>query len=75
MDSGPSKKAVVDDPLAQMERAFIEEFLQARGYSLATLHELGSEQAHEVLKEASTYASGRLSEVESRAHYLHDIHG
>jgi hypothetical protein len=64
-----------DDPLAQMELAFIKEFLERRGYSLTTLRELPHEQADRLLKEASVYASGKLTEVESRAHYVHDVHG
>lgn len=63
------------DPLAKIERALIEEFLRAKGCSLETLHNLPAEKANALLKEASLYASGRLTEVESRAHFVHDIHG
>ena len=63
-----------DDPLAQLERAFIAEFLQGRGYGLATVHELPDKQAQALMKEASMYASGKLSEVESRAHLIDDLH-
>ena len=73
-DAVPARRAG-DDPLAQMELSFIKEFLERRGYSLTTLHELPHEQAERLLKEASVYASGKLTEVESRAHYVHDVHG
>ena len=63
-----------DHPLAQLERAFIAEFLQARGYTLSTLQELPEDQANALLKEASLYASGKLTEVESRAHYVDEMH-
>ena len=63
-----------DHPLAQLERAFIAEFLQARGYTLSTLHELPEDQANALLKEASLYASRKLTEVESRAHFVDDMH-
>ena len=62
------------DQTAQLEQAFIAEFLERRGHTLATLHGLPEEEANELLKEASVYASARLSEVESRAQYVHDIH-
>jgi len=62
------------DPLAQLERAFIEEFLLGRGYHLNTLRELPGDQADALMREASAYASGRLSEVETRAHLVEDLH-
>lgn len=63
-----------DDPLAQLERAFIAEYLHDRGLTLAALQELPEEQANALLREASLSASGRLSEVESRAHFVDDLH-
>jgi hypothetical protein len=64
----------VGDPLAQLERAFIEEYLQGRDHPLDDLRELPSEQANALMREASTYASGRLTEVETRAHLVGDLH-
>ncbi len=63
------------DPAALMERSFIDEFLQTRGHTLASLHGLPHEQATGLLKEASCYASARLTEVESRAHFVESIKG
>jgi hypothetical protein len=62
------------DPLAQLERAFIEEYLHRRGQHLNTLSGLPREQANALMKEASAYASGRLTEVETRAHLVDDLH-
>ena len=62
------------DPLAQLERAFIEEYLHGRGQHLNTLKSLPLEQANALMKEASAYASGRLTEVETRAHLVEDLH-
>ncbi|HUQ25633.1 MAG TPA: hypothetical protein VM140_08185 [Burkholderiales bacterium] len=62
------------DPLAQLERAFIEEYLHGRGQHLNTLKALPREQANALMKEASAYASGRLTEVETRAHLVDDLH-
>jgi len=62
------------DPLAQLERAFIEEYLHGRGQHLNTLNTLPQEQANALMKGASAYASGRLSELETRAHLVGDLH-
>jgi hypothetical protein len=62
------------DPLGQLERVFIEEYLQGRGYHLNELKGLPREQADALMKQASTYASGRLTEVETRAHLVSDLH-
>jgi hypothetical protein len=65
---------VQSDPVARLERAFIAEFLERHGHSAATLHELPEAEANALMREASVYASAKLSEVEARAHYVHDIH-
>jgi hypothetical protein len=65
---------VQGDPVAGLERAFIAEFLERRGYTAATLHDLPESEADALMKQASVYASAKLSEVEARAHYVHDIH-
>ena len=62
------------DQIAQLEEAFITEFLERRGLTRSTLHDLPEAEAHAVMKEASAYASARLSEVEARAHYVHELH-
>jgi hypothetical protein len=63
-----------DDPLARLERALIEEFLERQGSSLSALRDLPPEQANRLLRDASAYASGRLSEVETRAQLMGDLH-
>jgi len=67
-------KASVGDPLSELERAFMAEFLQDRGHTLESVQLLPPAQAHALLQEASVYASCRLTEVESRAHYVNDMH-
>ena len=67
-------KTSVGDPLSELERAFMAEFLQDRGHTLESVQMLPPAQAHVLLQEASVYASCRLSEVESRAHLVHDMH-
>jgi hypothetical protein len=62
------------DQMAQLEQAFISEFLEHRGVTTGTLDQLPAADARALMKEASAYASARLAEVESRAHYVHDLH-
>ncbi len=73
MNPGRSDVVAVD-PHAELERALIAEFLERRGMSLAALKELPDDQAAALLKAASLYASGRLTEMESRAHLVEDLH-
>ena len=67
-------RASVGDPLSELERAFMAEFLQDRGHTLETVRTLPPDQARALLQQASVYASCRLTEVESRAHFVDDMH-
>ena len=60
--------------LAELERTLISDYLRGRGHDLEALRDRDDAEAHLLLAEASTYAATRLTEVESRAHYLHDLH-
>lgn len=64
----------MQDPESQLERAFIEEFLGARGYDLKALKALPDEQTQSVLKDASVDAAGKLAEVKARAQLIDEIH-
>lgn len=63
-----------DAPLAQLERALIDEFVRERGYDPLKLGVLPNEERAALLKAASVYASGKLMEVETRSRFLHEIH-
>jgi hypothetical protein len=63
-----------EDPRAQLERAFIEEYLRSRHHDLETLKRLPADEAEALWHEASLFASGRLAEVESRAHLVDELH-
>jgi hypothetical protein len=62
------------DRHAELEQSLIAEYLRGRGHTAASLQELPPEQKNALLKEACLYASGRLTEMESRAHYVDDMH-
>ena len=69
-----SDEPIQVDPEAQLERAFIAEFLARRGQTMSTVLQLPLPEREALMAEASVYASARLCEVDARAHYVHDIH-
>ena len=62
-------------PLGALERTLIDEFLRSRGTDREALGKLSEEVRHALMAEASTYASARLTEIESRSHFVHELHG
>ena len=64
----------MDAPLSGLERALIDEFIRARGYDPLRLDDLPAAQRDALLKEASTYASAKLCEVESRSRFVDELH-
>ena len=72
MVNGP--KCPQSNPHSKLERAFIQEFLERLGYSFESLKALPETEANAILKDAAQYASGRLTEVETRAHLVEDLH-
>ena len=70
----PTDTPPQDDRHAQLERAFIAEYLLSRHRTPDSIKDLPQEEAAALLKEASLYASGRLCEVESRAHLIAELH-
>ena len=65
----------LQDQTAILEQSFIDDFLRMRGHDSATIRSLPAAERDTLLKQASTYAGAKLAEVESRAHYVHDVHG
>jgi regulator of protease activity HflC (stomatin/prohibitin superfamily) len=74
MASFPTDTPSVGDPFARLEAGLIDDYQRSRGYDPAALRARGDTEARRLLADASTYAAARLTEVESRAHYVHDIH-
>ena len=68
-------ETALEDPQARLERALIEEFLQSRGQSLATVSFTASPEQQALLVQAARYADVRLAEIDARAAYIHQIHG
>jgi hypothetical protein len=63
-----------DHPQARLERALIEEFLQARGCSLSNIDLRPVDERRRLLVQAAQYAAGRLAEIDARAAFVHEIH-
>ena len=62
------------EPLAELERQIIEEYIRRLGHDPNTLRTSMDAGARRILVEASTYAATRLSEVEARSHYIRELH-
>lgn len=74
MTTEPAKDAQpVEDRNALLEKSLIEEYLREKGYSLEALKNLPAELAEKLMKEASQYASLKMEEVESRAHFIKEL--
>jgi hypothetical protein len=65
----------MEDPEAQLERAFIDEYLRLHGHDPADVRLLSEVEVVALLEAASTYAAGKLAEFDSRSRYVHSIHG
>jgi len=61
-------------PQSALERKFIEEYLQSKGYRLADLQMLPKEDVKRLMTEACKFTSFKLAEMESRAKFREKIH-
>ena len=73
--TNPDDTPPLHEPLADVERHLIEAYLAGAGSSLDELLGRTDQNAGRLLAEASRYASAKLSEIEARSHYLHELHG
>lgn len=60
---------------AELGKSLIDEYLKNRGYTPESLNKLPKDEAHRIMSEASTYASGKLAEIENRARYTQNLQG
>ena len=70
----PADFPPIEDYEAKLERALEDEFLRQQGRSREELARLPEAERAVILSAASTYASGRLAEIGTRAHYVHELH-
>jgi hypothetical protein len=64
----------MEEPLARLEQQFIREYLEQLGHDYHTLVMRHDDDARALLAKAALHASERLSEIESRSHYVNDLH-
>jgi hypothetical protein len=64
----------LEEPLAELERRIIDEYIRSRGHDPAALRASPDAAARRVLVDAAVYAATRLSEVEARSHYVRELH-
>jgi hypothetical protein len=64
----------MEDPQAQLERAFIDEYIRLHGYDPERVRSWPEAEVMTLLAAASIFAAGKLAEFDSRAHYVDDIH-
>ena len=60
-------------PESALETKFINEYLKAKGHTLETLSSLPEEEAKTLMRGACRYASLKLAEIESGAHFRESI--
>ena len=69
-----NNQKILDDIHPFLEKMLIETYLKGKGYALEDLKYLPNVAAKQFLIEASTYASGKLAEVEVKAHLMQVLH-
>ena len=67
--------APLHDALAEIERHLISAYVAGAGEDLSDLLARTDDPAKCLLAEASRYASARLTEIDARSHYLHELRG
>jgi hypothetical protein len=65
----------IHQPLDELERILIDEFVRSAGHDPVVLRARNDVVARKILASAAEHASGRLTEVESRLHYLRSLRG
>ncbi|MBN1453971.1 MAG: hypothetical protein JW963_23350 [Anaerolineales bacterium] len=67
-------KVNTDEIHVFLEKTLIEAYLKGKGYTREDLKNLPQAEAKQLMKEASTYASNKLAEVELKAHFVKELH-
>jgi hypothetical protein len=69
-----SIKTPIADPNAALEQVLIDEYLESCGHTRQSVRKLSEAEALRLLRGASDYASLRLAVIESRSHYVEQMH-
>ncbi|MBI4888952.1 MAG: hypothetical protein HY824_17765 [Acidobacteria bacterium] len=64
----------LEEPLADLERRLIDDYLRQAGHDPDALRARRDEAARALLAKASVHAAAKLTEIESRSHYVRELH-
>ena len=71
--SPETRECAAEGPQSTLERNFIQEYLESKGYKLEDLRGLPEVKRELLMREACQFASLKLAEVESRAKFRQEI--
>lgn len=63
----------MEDPLAGLERMFIEEYLKQKGYQWCELSKLDEKEVKRLMTEACMYATTKLADIEAKTGFRQHI--
>jgi hypothetical protein len=63
-----------EGPQSTLERKYVAEYLQSRGYRLEDVQRLDKTTAQQLMREACRYAALKLAELEAKGHLRKKIH-
>jgi len=66
-------KCMSEGPESALEKQLVEDYLKSKGYTREALHQMPPETVKELMKEACTYASLKLAELESKSKFRDEI--
>lgn len=69
-----NNQKILNDIHPFLEKVLIETYLEGKGFTMEKLKNIPEEDVKRLMKEASTYASGKLAEVEVKAHLRQELH-
>ena len=69
-----NNQQILDDIHPFLEEMLIETYLEGKGYKMEDLKNLPEKEVKQLMKEASTFASGKLTEVEVKARLMKVLH-
>ena len=63
-----------EGPQSALEKKLVEDYLQSKGYTRQDLDALPEEVAKQLMREACTYASLKLAELQAKSQFREEIH-
>ena len=63
----------MEDPLAGLEKMFIEEYLKEKGYRWCELAKLDPHEMKRLMTEACMYATAKLADIEAKTGFRANI--